>query len=65
MAKVVDTQNLAPPSVSVPGLKNPVWDFSPNDDADPSEVDTFNKMIRSLRDQDRTFCRALNEHPAR
>jgi len=51
MAKVVGPQN----SVSrrtIPGLKPPVWDFSPTDDGDPSEVDSFNAMIRELRDQD-------------
>jgi hypothetical protein len=52
MAKVVDPQNFAAASVPIPGLKDPVWDFAPTDDADPSEVDAFNRMIRDLRDQD-------------
>ena len=53
MAKVVDTLNFAAPSVPIPGLKDPVWDFSPTDDGDPSEVDAFNEMVRELRDQAR------------
>ena len=52
MAKVADTRNFAAPDISIPGLESPVWDFSPTDDGDPSEVDTFNAMIRELRDQD-------------
>ena len=52
MANVVDPQNLESPRVSIPGLKPPVWDFSPTDDGDPCEVDEFNAMIRELRDQD-------------
>ena len=34
-----------------PGMKPPVRDFSPADDGDPREVDTFNRMIRALRNQ--------------
>ena len=49
---MVDPQNLVAPSKSIPGLRPPVWDFSPADDGDPSEVDAFNAMIRELRDQD-------------
>jgi hypothetical protein len=52
MANVVDPQNLVAPSISIPGLRPPVWDFCPADDGDPSEVDAFNAMIRELRDQD-------------
>jgi hypothetical protein len=52
MANVVDPQNLAAPSRAIPGLKPPVWDFSPTDDGDPSEVDAFNAMIRRLREQE-------------
>ncbi len=52
MANVVDPRNFVAPSISIPGLKPPVWDFSPADDGDPREVDTFNAMIRELRDQD-------------
>jgi len=52
MANVVDPRNFAAPDISIPGLKAPVWDFSPTDDGDPSEVDAFNAMIRELRDQD-------------
>jgi hypothetical protein len=52
MAKVVDPQNLAAPGMSIPGLKPPVWDFSPTDDGDPSEVDAFIAMIRDFRDQE-------------
>jgi hypothetical protein len=52
MARVVDPRNFVEPTISIPGLKPPVWDFSPTDDGDPYEVDTFNAMIRGLRDQD-------------
>jgi len=52
MANVVNPQNVAAPSISIPGLKPPVWDFSPADDGDPREVEAFNSMIRELRDQD-------------
>ncbi len=52
MANVVDPRNFVAPSISIPGLKPPVWDFSPADDGDPREVDAFNAMIRELRDQD-------------
>jgi len=52
MANMVDPQNLESPRVSIPGLKPPVWDFSPTDDGDPCEVDVFNAMIREFRDQD-------------
>ncbi len=55
MAKVVDPQKFVAPGVSIPGLKGPVWDFSPTDDADPSEVDAFNEMIRKLRDLHRAI----------
>jgi hypothetical protein len=53
MAKVVDPRNLAAPSISIPGLKGPVWEFDPSDDGDPSDVDAFIEMIRGLRNQDR------------
>jgi hypothetical protein len=52
MANVVDPQNLVAPSISIPGLKPPVRDFSPTDGGDPCEVDAFNAMIRELRDQE-------------
>lgn len=32
-------------------MKPAVRDFTPTDDADPGEVDSFNQMIRELRDQ--------------
>ena len=51
---MVDLQNFVPPSISIPGLKPPVREFSPSDDGDPSEVDAFNAMIRELRDQERS-----------
>ncbi len=51
MAKVVDPRRLPEPAITIPGLKPPVRDFTPVDDGDPSEVDTFNQMIRELRDQ--------------
>ncbi len=54
MANVVDPQNLVALGISIPGLKPPVWDFSPTDDGDPCEADAFNAMIRELRDQDST-----------
>ena len=56
MAKVVDPQNFTAPGISVPGLKPAVWDFSPTDDGDPSEVDAFIAMIRDLRDQELAVC---------
>jgi hypothetical protein len=49
VAKVVDPRNLPETRALIPGLKPPVRDFSPSDDADPSEVDAFNRMIRELR----------------
>lgn len=52
MANVVDPQNFVAPSISVPGLKPPVRDFSPIDDGDLSKVAAFNAMIRGLRYQD-------------
>jgi hypothetical protein len=52
MANVVDPRNFVGLNISIPGLKPPVWDFSPADDGDPYEVDAFNAMIRELRDQD-------------
>ena len=51
MAKVVNPRALPDPEVSIPGLKPPVRDFSPSDDAAPSEVDAFIEMIRRLRNQ--------------
>ncbi|MGA2130797.1 MAG: hypothetical protein ABSH50_00650 [Bryobacteraceae bacterium] len=52
MAKVVDPQNYTAPSMLIPGLKPPVWDFSLTDDGDPAEVEAFHAMTRELRDQD-------------
>jgi hypothetical protein len=52
VAKVLDSRHFEAPNVSIPGLKSPVWDFSPTDDGDPSEVDAFNAMVRALRNQD-------------
>jgi hypothetical protein len=49
MAKVVDPRNLPYQKASIPGLKPPVEDFTPTDYGDPSEVDSFNAMIRALR----------------
>jgi hypothetical protein len=51
MAKVVDPHNSSGAPVFIPGLKPPVREFSSADDADPSEVDAFNRMIRELRNQ--------------
>jgi hypothetical protein len=51
MANLVDPRNLPNREVSIPGLKEPIKTFSPSDDADPSEVDRFNAMIRELRNQ--------------
>jgi len=51
MAKVVDPRRFPEPGITIPGLKRPVWDFTPADDGDPSEVDAFHQMIRELRDQ--------------
>lgn len=54
MAKVVDPRKFVGPSIFIPGLKPPIWDFSPADDGDPYEVDQFNALIRELRNQDST-----------
>jgi hypothetical protein len=51
MAKAIDPRNLPHREVSIPGLKPPVEDFTPADNGDPSEVDSFNAMIRELRNQ--------------
>jgi hypothetical protein len=51
MAKLVDPRNLPSQKATIPGLKPPVSDFTPTDDADPVQVDAFNQMIRDLRDQ--------------
>jgi hypothetical protein len=51
MAKLVDPRNLPSQKATIPGLKPPVSDFTPADDADPVQVDAFNQMIRDLRDQ--------------
>jgi hypothetical protein len=51
MATVLDPRNLPSQSVALPGMKPPVREFAPTDDGDPAEVDTFNRMIRKLRDQ--------------
>jgi hypothetical protein len=44
---------VAPPeqNVIIPGLKPPVIEFEPDDDADPSEVDSFNAMVRQIRNE--------------
>ena len=49
MAKVVNPRDLPATTVFIPGLKPPVRNFAPSDDGDPSEVDSFIKMIRELR----------------
>ena len=51
MAKVIDPRNLSPQKVAIPGLNPPVLDFSPLDQGDPAEADTFNDFIRDLRNQ--------------
>jgi hypothetical protein len=51
MANLVDPRNLPEREVSIPGLKPPIEEFVPSDDADPSEVDRFNAMVRELRNQ--------------
>jgi hypothetical protein len=51
MAKLVDPRNLPSQKAAIPGLKPPVRNFTPTDDADPAQVDAFNQMIRDLRDQ--------------
>jgi hypothetical protein len=35
MAKVVDPHDLPDPKVCIPGLKPPVFEFTPSDDSDP------------------------------
>jgi hypothetical protein len=64
MANVVDPQNLMSSSVSIPGLKPPVRDFSAADDGDPCEVDAFNALIRELRDQELPVRLKLDERSA-
>jgi hypothetical protein len=51
MAKVVDPRELPDAKISIPGLKPAVREFAPSDDSDPSEADTFNRMIWELRNQ--------------
>jgi hypothetical protein len=51
MATVVDPYNLPDPKVCIPGLKPPVFEFTPSDDSEPAEADAFNRMIRELRNQ--------------
>ena len=51
MATIVDPRALPERPVTIPGLKPPVRDFAPSDNADAREVDEFNCMIRRLRDQ--------------
>jgi hypothetical protein len=50
MAKVVDPRNLPDAKIRLPGLKPPVREFAPSDESDPFEADTFNRMIRDLRE---------------
>jgi hypothetical protein len=50
MAKLLDPQDLPAQKTPLPAMRPPVKDFAPADDGDPSEVDTFNQMIRELRD---------------
>jgi hypothetical protein len=52
MAKDVNPRGVPAPAVFISGVKPPVRDFAPSDDADPSEVDAFIEMIRKLRRQD-------------
>ena len=61
MAKLIDPRNLPPQTVAIPGMKPPVWEFTPADDGDPAEVDAFNAMIRKLRDQEPMPHQAENE----
>jgi hypothetical protein len=51
MAKAVDPRNFPDQKAFISGLNPPVWDFAPSDDSDPSEVDEFNQLIRTLRNQ--------------
>jgi hypothetical protein len=48
---MIDPHAAGESKVAVPGIKPPVRDFAPSDDGDPREVDAFNRMIRSLRNQ--------------
>ena len=51
LAKVVNPRNLPSQEVPFPHMKPAVLEFVPTDDGDPAEVDSFNEMIRKLRDQ--------------
>jgi len=51
MAKAVDPRKLPDPEICIPGLKPPVREFAPSDESDPAEADSFNRMIRELRNQ--------------
>ena len=64
MAKVVDPRVLPDPSITIPGLKPPVYEFAPSDDGDPLEVDEFNQMIRDLRNQSPAVLPTDDECPA-
>jgi hypothetical protein len=64
MAKVVDPRNLPDPRARIPGLKPPVFEFTPCDDSDASEADAFNKMIRELRNQNPASARTPDESPS-
>ncbi len=51
MARIVNPDNLPDPKVPIPGLRPPVIEFTPCDNSGPAEADTFNRMIRELRNQ--------------
>jgi hypothetical protein len=51
MARIVDSRALPDNRITITGLKPPVREFAPSDDADAREVDAFNQMIRKLRSQ--------------
>jgi len=51
MAGIVNPDDLPDPKVPIPGLRLPVLEFTPCDNSEPAEADTFNRMIRELRNQ--------------
>jgi hypothetical protein len=64
MATLLDPRNLPSQQPPLPGMKPPVQEFTPVDDADPAEVDAFNAMIRTLRNQAPASQPAENERTA-
>jgi hypothetical protein len=49
MARAIDPRKLKPQPRSIPGLKPPVFSFSPQDKDAPEEAQEFHAFIRKLR----------------